>query len=282
MKLLVVLLALVALAVAIHAPTANPKPLAPAWAELGLTYDPADIIDWSTEDGKAILGLVNQLALPHLQDVIKGAGLDPVKQPMVADDKVDIGIGEAEVGLRDLVATGVNSVGPFNNITATGQYTLTTGTSFAQLVATLNAFAKVTGATKHVCVPIIGCHDVPLPPLFGKTISVSATVTATMDQVAFSAAALLQVDANKLVITDPNSIREATVAAKVSSTSVTIGHVAIDVHGFDDPIIGKTVTDLVVKLLQDRIRGVISSEVEGPITDAMNSAIAQWLGHPGM
>eukprot|EP00013_Stygamoeba_regulata_P020362 CAMPEP_0177656634 /NCGR_PEP_ID=MMETSP0447-20121125/15689_1 /TAXON_ID=0 /ORGANISM="Stygamoeba regulata, Strain BSH-02190019" /LENGTH=281 /DNA_ID=CAMNT_0019160801 /DNA_START=134 /DNA_END=979 /DNA_ORIENTATION=- len=274
-------LGVVLLAVALVAQAHTPR-LLPAWEALGLTYDPADIIDWTTEDGAAVLGLVNQLALPHLADVIKGAGLDPFHEDEVASDNKDIGIGKAEYGLKDLVGTGINSVQGFNNITATGQYTLSTGTSFSQIVATVKAYAKVEGATKKVCVPIVGCKHVPIPPLFGKTVSTSATVTATLDSVTMRFDALLQLDSSKLVITDPNSVKAATVAAKVNAVKMSIGKISIDVHGFDDPIIGKTVTDLVVKLLQDRIQSVVEDAVEGPAKDAMNDAIAQWLGHPGM
>jgi hypothetical protein len=251
------------------------------YKNMNLGYDPAQIIDWTTSDGSDLLVLVNQLALPHLQDVIKGAGLDPFTVANVASGSTDIGIGEAEYGLENLSGTGINSVQPFNNITATGQYTLTTGTSFGQIVATVHAYAKVVGATKSVCIPIIGCHDVPLPPLFGQTISTSATVTATLSAVSFRADALMQLDASKLVLTDPNSIKEAAVAVKVNSDSVHIGQVSIDVHGFDDPIIGQTVTNLIVGLLQSKIQDALSGAVEGPIRDNLNAAITSWLGRPG-
>jgi len=250
------------------------------WSVAERNIIPADdFVDWTTSDGQALLTLVNELFLPALPGAIQGAGEDPFTLSSVAGSSTNIGIGTASYGLNNLRMTGINSVQPFANFTAASTYVVQTVAPFTGFDASLDVSGQVQGAVQSVCIPIIGCHDIPLPPLFGQTVSVSGTLTSHMDSINVLVQIFLQVDPSQIDFSDPNSLKKATAAAKVQVVNISIGNISASISGFNDPIIGQPLTNLVVGAFQSQIAGLIESNASGPITSALNNAIYGVLGH---
>eukprot|EP01098_Paradermamoeba_levis_P005198 TRINITY_DN220_c0_g2_i1.p2 TRINITY_DN220_c0_g2~~TRINITY_DN220_c0_g2_i1.p2 ORF type:complete len:165 (-),score=66.78 TRINITY_DN220_c0_g2_i1:98-592(-) len=152
-----------------------------------------------------------------------------------------------------------------------------------KIIASVDSFVRIVGAEKEVCV-FGSCSKIPIPPLFGKTVSLSSKVSAHGERVWLLLTFFAQLNNTMLKsinIFDPNFnvnvIKRAVLSLECTLVRLKINDLAFDVHGFTDPIVGEQAKKLILNALQSTLEKLVTSNAQDFIKKDINSRIQQWL-----